>query len=325
MEVLMKIAYLLHSDREYIEIVESINQLSRQGDHVFIMINDNDLRSKIHFVYAEDNRVHISEVQEFAQEGDLSLARGTILQLKEAAESGIAFDYYINLTDGMIPVKPRSELVSFLESQKGNDFYYIDRDETQDPNLRKNTLKFYTFTNLLSFPKSRFVRSFTRGNANFFNFLHLRRKLEDKMFIGSPWFILSNESAQLLAGHFDYVSTAFKLSWYPEEMYIPMMMEQYVYPVRSRETHINADYRIVGPTGSWVASQSARDLDMETLAKSEGFFAGKITTEPNTLYLYNDYFDKYNEGFLPSQEVIEKTKRMIDPELFMRKDTTDEN
>ena len=40
----MKIAYLMHSDRKYDEVVETINQLTKQGDHVFIMINDDDLR-----------------------------------------------------------------------------------------------------------------------------------------------------------------------------------------------------------------------------------------------------------------------------------------
>ncbi|MEG1462466.1 MAG: beta-1,6-N-acetylglucosaminyltransferase [Anaerorhabdus sp.] len=317
----MKIAYLLHSDREYIEIVESINQLVRQGDHVFIMINDNDLRAKIHFVYAEDSRVHISETQEFAQEGDLSLARGTIIQMKEAIESEIGFDYYINLSDGMIPVKPRSEIVAFLEENSGNDFYYVDRDEHQDPKIKLDAAKYYTFTNLLSFPKSKFVRSFTKGNANLFNLLHIRRTIHDKVFIGSPWFMISNESAQLLGKHFDYVSTAFKLSWYPEEMYIPMMMEVYVYPTKDKATHINKDYRIVGPTGSWIASQSARNIVDEALIKdNEGFFAGKITTDPETLYLYETYFDKYNEGFELSKEVIEKANRMVDPELFVRKD-----
>ena len=47
----MKIAYLMHSDRKYDEVVETINQLTKQGDHVFIMINDDDLREQVQFVY----------------------------------------------------------------------------------------------------------------------------------------------------------------------------------------------------------------------------------------------------------------------------------
>ena len=37
----MRIAYLLQTNRKYDEVVEMINQLVKQGDHVFIMINDN--------------------------------------------------------------------------------------------------------------------------------------------------------------------------------------------------------------------------------------------------------------------------------------------
>ena len=49
----MKIAYLMHSDRKYDEVVETINQLTKQGDHVFIMINDDDLREQVQFVYMD--------------------------------------------------------------------------------------------------------------------------------------------------------------------------------------------------------------------------------------------------------------------------------
>ena len=64
----MKFAFLIHTDRDYEEIIENINQLTKQGDHVFVMINDNELRDKIEFVYGEYPLVHISRVQEYAQE-----------------------------------------------------------------------------------------------------------------------------------------------------------------------------------------------------------------------------------------------------------------
>ena len=315
----MKIAYLVHSDREYDELVETINQLIKQQDHVFIMINDNELRGRIHFVYAEDRRVHISEIQEFAQEGDLSMARGTMLQMKEAVALG-GFDYFINLTDGMIPIKSRNEIVAFLEEHNGKDFYYIDRDETQDPNLRKKTIKYYTFTNLLSFPKGSFSRKFTKMNASFLNTIGLRRKLEDTITIGSPWFMICKKSAMLLSEHVDYISTNFKLSWYPEEMYIPMMMKKFVNMDKDSPNHINKDYRYIGPNGTWIESQSARDVNSDAnLHTSEALFAGCITSAPETLHFYEDFFDKYNEGFEKSAEQIEKEERIIDPEIFLKK------
>lgn len=285
----MRIAYLLHTDREYDEIIETVTQLTKQDDHVFIMINDDDLRAKIQFVYADAKKVHLSQIQEFAQEGDMSMARGTIIQMREAVAMGF-FDYFINLTDGMMPLKSRSEIVAFLKENEGKDFFYVEKDENEDPSIRTQAMKYYTFTNLLAFPKGKYVRAFTRGNANFFNAIGLRKKTMDKVIIGSPWFMISRKTAQILADHFDYVSETFKLSWYAEEMYIPMMVNMFVPDC----DHVNKDYRAIGPDGSWIASQSALPLTQEIInAHPEALFGGQILVDENPA-LYGDYFDIYN-------------------------------
>lgn len=311
----MKIAYLMHSDRKYDELLETINQLVKQEDHVFIMINDNDLREKVSFVYADKRTVHISHIQEFAQEGDLSLARGTIIQMKEALELG-GFDYFINLTDGMMPIKSRSEIVAFLEEHNGKDFYYVDRDETKDSNLRKKTCKYYSLTSLLAFPTNKFVRGSAKVIASMCNLLSVRRKLEDKIQIGSPWFAISKKSAIPLVENYSYVSTTFKLSWYPEEMYIPMMMSKYVYKNDDSDRHINNDLRVVGPAGKWIESSGAQLINEEIIdANPDALFASKITVD-DTLSLYESYFDKYNSDFIEGNEEEQKEKKFIDPSLL---------
>lgn len=293
----MRIAYLVHTYREYDETIETINQLIRQGDHVFIMINDNDLRDKIRFVYAESQRVHISSIQEYAQEGDLSMARGTILQLREAVECKVEFDYYINLSDGMMPIKPRNEIVDFLSENNGKNFYYVDRNEKDDPQLRKDTIKYYPFTNLIAFPTKKVTRKFTRVAANMMNTFGAHRTLEDEIQIGSPWFMLSHKAAFMLSQNFDYVSEAFKLSWYAEEMYIPMMMKKFY-----TDEHVNNDYRVVGPNGSWEASSSCKQLTKEIIdAHPEALFAGAIYAKEDPA-LYSEYFDIYNKGCTKAEE-----------------------
>lgn len=287
----MKIAYLMHSDRGYEELVETLNQLTKQGDHVFIMINDNDLREQIQFVYMDYSKVHISHTQEFAQEGDLSMARGTLIQMKEALHLDTTFDYFINLNDGMLPIKSRNEIVNFLEQNKGTDFYYVDASEKEEPELRKQVLKYYPFTNLLAFPHGKFTRAITKGFASLLSFLHIRRTLEDEIMIGSPWFMLSNESATLLAENFAYCSTTYKLSWYAEELYIPMMLKKFGNP---SIPHINKDYRVSGE-GTWVRSQNTRPTSFEAIEKhAEALFAGSITSD--NISLYERYFDIYNEN-----------------------------
>lgn len=307
----MKIAYLIHSERDYDEVIETLNQLVKQNDHAFIIINDNDLRDKVAFVFADHPRVHISHTQEFAQEGDLSLARGTIIQMKEALEYD-QFDYFINLTDGMMPLKSRKEIVEFLEKQPGKDYYYVASKET--PELKKKAERYYMFTNLLAFPTSKFIRGLTRGNAVLFSKLGLKRKVDDAYQIGSPWFMLSNETVKKLVVHFEYVSNTFKMAWYPEEMYIPMMMEKFIYTDRA-DDHINNDYRLIGPDGSWQASNGAKPITAELIASHpEALFGAKITTEDN-LDVYQDYFDIYNTMISEAEE--EKEKTFIDPALIL--------
>ena len=176
----MTIAYLIHSERPYDELQELITQLTKQGDHVFIMINDNELRDQIAFTFMEYSKVHISQKQMYAQEGDLSLARGTLMQMKEALQlKNQEFDYFINLTDGMVPLKSRMEILAYLKQYPDKDFFYVDRSEKDDPDLRKKTEKYYPYTNIITFPTNIFVRSMTRGMASILYAFHSKRILED--------------------------------------------------------------------------------------------------------------------------------------------------
>lgn len=307
----MRIAYLVHTDRKYDEILELVNQLTKQNDHVFIMINDNDLRDEIFFVYADYKNVHISKTQEYGQSGDLSLARGTIIQMKEAIEIG-GFDYFINLTDGMMPIKTRTEIVAFLQEHMGKDFYYVDR--TEDEALRKKSARYYPFTNMLAFPTSKFVRALSKGSAKLFDLLSIRRKIDDTYSIGSPWFILSADSAKILVENFSYVANTYKLGWYPEELYISMMMNKFVYKDTRKDDHINQDLRVIGPNGTWVESADAQPLTHDVLSQHpEALFGGKITVD-DTLALYGDYFDIYNRDYL---DPVEDHMKNIDPDKLI--------
>ena len=306
----MRIAYLLCSGRKFYDIVPVCQQLVKQGDHVFIMVSDDKARDEVTVAFAGSRRVHISRRLEFAQEGDMSLARGTLLQMADAlAYEDAEFDYFINLTEGMLPVKPRSEIVSFLEQNPG-DYYYIDRTEDEDPALRPKTLKYYTYTNMLQFPTNRWVRWNTKAAANFLNLIGVRRTLDEKIKIGSPWFILTKETAAVLAENYPYCSDKFKLSWYPEENVYFMMMDKYL----PDHPHINRDLRVVGPSGSWIESQSARPLSREVLnVHPEALFGGQFfDTEDEELY--KEMLEKYNEGY-QKPAVEEKQKEYTEDEF----------
>lgn len=323
----MKIAYLVHTLRDYDEIVENINQLVKQGDHVFIMINDDNTRDDVYFVYAESTRVHISKTQEFAGEGDMSMPRGTLLQLKEAMEyEKEHFDYYINLADGMIPLKPREEIVEYLEKNPGN-YYYVDRSEDEDPKIRKQLENIYTLTQLIAFPRGKVTRWLCYNFANFRGLLHIKRKIADKIYTGSPYFILQNDAAKILAEHFDYVSETFKLSWYPEENYLGMMMKKYAPDLDAK--HKNKDMRCIGPDGNWRESFGPRSLQQEIINKyPEALFGGQISIAEDAA-LYDDYFDIYNKNYIEDKNKREEKKEFgfepWTPESLVEKHQNDKN
>ncbi len=300
----------MYSGRKYYDIVPVCQELVKQGDHVFIMVSDDKARDEVTVAFAGSRRVHISRRLEFAQEGDMSLARGTLLQMADAlAYEDAEFDYFINLTEGMLPVKTRTEIVSFLEQNPG-DYYYIDRNEDEDPALRPKTLKYYTYTNMLVFPTSRWVRWNTKAAANFLNLIGVRRKLDEKVKIGSPWFILTKDTAKVLSENYPYCSDKFKLSWYPEENVYFMMLDKYL----PNHPHINKDLRVVGPTGSWIESQGARPLSREVLnAHPEALFGGQFfDTEDEELY--EEMLRKYNEDYR-KEAVSDKSKTVTEKEF----------
>ena len=298
----MKFAYLMYSGRKFYDIVPVCRQLVRQGDHCFIMVSDEKARDEVTVAFAGSRRVHISRRLEFAQEGDMSLARGTLLQMGDAlALEDVEFDYFINLTEGMLPVKTRSEIEAYLTEHPG-DHYYVDRTEEEDPALRAKTLKYYTYTNMLVFPKNKWVRWNTKAAANFLNLLGVRRKLDDRIMIGSPWFILTRDTAKVLSDNFAYCSDKFKLSWYPEEMVYAMMIHKFL----PGHSHTNDDLRVVGPSGSWIESQGARPLSEEVLnAHPEALFGGTFFDTDNE-ELYQRMLEKYNEDYRKETEDSEK-------------------
>ena len=205
-------------------------------------------------------------------------------------------------------MKSREEIVSFLEANSG-DYYYVDRTEEEDPNLRPKALKYYTYTNMLAFPKNSWVRWNTKVAANFLNLIGVRRKNDDHMVIGSPWFILTNPTASVLAEHFAYCSDKFKLSWYPEEMVYAMMIEKFM----PGHEHINKDLRVVGPNGSWVESQGPRELKREVLeAHPEALYGGAFFDDLDE-ELYKEMLAKYNTGSVQEQE--DKKKELSEEEF----------
>lgn len=287
----MKIAYLMYFDHNKSnEIIAILNELTKQGDHVFVMINDQKARDAVSIASMNKPSVHISHQQEYAQEGDMSLARGTLLQMKEAFETeDAAFDWFINLPEGMLPVVSRQKIVEKLQTADA-DFYFVARTEKEDPSLRGKLARYYPYTSIVDFARKKKFRGRNLRTAAFLNFLGFRRKLQDPYEIGSPWFILKADTAKMLADNFAYCSENFKLAWYAEQSIIPMMIHRFL----PEETHINQDLRVIGPDGAWIEDQGLRPITREVLeAHPEALFGGAFLHSENR-ELFNEILDRYN-------------------------------
>lgn len=309
----------MYSSKKYDDIVPVIKELVKQDDHVFIMVNNDKERDEVTVAFGNNRNVHISRRLEFAQEGDLSLSRGTLLQMLDAFECDVEFDYFINLTEDMLPLKKRDEIVAYLEKNP-KDHYYIDRTEKEDPSLRKKTLKYYAYTNIIGFATSRYVRYQAKGFAALLNLLRIRRTLDEEIVIGSPWFILTKDTAKVLSENYPYCSDKFKLSWYSEEMVYYMMIEKFI----GKVDHINKDMRVVGPDGSWKESQGARTLTKELIdAHPEALFGGTLSAKENE-DLYYEILKKYNEGYVKpkkkEEEISEETFNELVTSIKRNKD-----
>ena len=73
----MKIAYLMHyMKKNFEEITENLDILINQGDDVYLMVNDDDLRDDLILSYCDTPNLHVAHHQQTALPADMSLPRG---------------------------------------------------------------------------------------------------------------------------------------------------------------------------------------------------------------------------------------------------------
>ncbi len=288
----MKIAYLMHylgEDCE--EVSENIDQILEGGDHVFVMLNDEKLRDDIFIAYASVPECHVSTVQSAALHGDLSLPRGTILQMKDALEyeedADADFDYFINLTDGMLPVRSRQEIVQVLEQLDGRDNYIVTADSETSEDLKKRMEEYAFFTNSLNFQKSKMLQgmnSFTKNIVKNFK----NRETDDVVVQTWPFFVLSHDSAEVLVDNLAYCSNQFMMCLYPEELCFGTMLRKFS-PVQHEERRL----WITGQ-GDYQEQAVIQPVTMDqVLENPEALFAVRVKAKEN-LPVYQNVFDAYN-------------------------------
>lgn len=265
----MKIAYIIHTQKMDNGTVRVIRYLTSQEDHVFLMINDKNDRIDASYSFSANPRVHVEQEFPYAQEGDLSLTRFYLLSMKKGLEIG-GFKYFVNLDARMTPIKTIEHIHEQLTQIYPSNVYKILENNPSKKQIT-NVLKYHAFTNILSFPTRTFVRNFSKSTAFILHLFGIKRKLDDKIVLGSQYFVISDQGAKQLVDNISYSSTFFKLSWYPEQSCLIMMLEKFC-----SQEHLDKQYHFVGPNGLVELSSGARPLDTIDINTTNYLFAGQF-------------------------------------------------
>ena len=205
----MKIAYLMHyMKNNFEEITENLDILINQGDDVYLMVNDDDLRDDLILSYCDTPQLHVAHHQQTALPADMSLPRGFIVLMKDALEyekedGSFTYDRFIIMTDGMIPTKSKAQLVEYLEAHEDEDIYYEVDNSEDNEEVKKRFENYAFFTNSYDFQKSKTIRAMNKMTSSLVHSFK-KREIEDTIYVSYPWFVLTHESAKALADNFFY-------------------------------------------------------------------------------------------------------------------------
>ena len=265
----MKIAYLMHyMKNNFEEITENLDILINQGDDVYLMVNDDDLRDDLILSYCDTPNLHVAHHQQTALPADMSLPRGFIVLMKDALEfekedGSFTYDRFIIMTDGMIPTKSKAQLVEYLETHEDEDIYYEVDNSDENVEVKKRFENYAFFTNSYDFQKSKTIRAMNKMTSSLVHSFK-KREIEDTIYISYPWFILTHESAKALADNLAYCSNTFKMCLYPEEMAIATMLHKF-----SNVDHHNENIWAVGKNGEYILQQPMENVELDLVLIGE--------------------------------------------------------
>ncbi len=288
----MRIAYLMqYTDKDYDEVTENIDQFIDGGDDVYILCNESGIRDDMMLAYCDEPKLQIIYEQDGALPADLSMPRGFLVQMKKALEveqtEGFTYDYFITLSDGMLPLVSREELVSYLNEHKGQDIYYEVGNSKDNEDIQRRFEDYAFFTNTMDFQKSRLIRGMNKMTSTVLHNFK-QREFTDTIYQSYPWFILTHDSVQALAENIGYCSDTFKMSLYPEELALATMLHKF-----SKVPHHNENVWLCGKTADYQFTKPVQPLDEETIHANPGRLFGTKIHSTNNFNVYQNTFDMY--------------------------------
>ena len=274
--------------KNFEELTENLDILINQGDDVYIMVNEDDLRDDLILAYCDTPSLHVAHHQQTALPADMSLPRGFIVLMKDALEyekeADFTYDRVITMTDGMICTVSKNTLTNYLNEHENEDIYYEVDNSDQNEEVKKRFEDYAFFTNSYDFQSSKTIRAMNKVTSKLVHSFK-QRKTEDTIYVSYPWFILTHESAQILVDNLAYCSNTFKMCLYPEEMAIATMLHKF-----SPVNHHNENIWACGKDGEYSFQKPMENVARDQI--QDKFFAALVHSDDN-LEVYEDYFDAY--------------------------------
>lgn len=213
--------------------------------------------------------------------GDISMVQCELMLFKKAYQGN--YDYYHLLSGSDLPIKPISEFLTFIESNRGKEFYSITDDLKIDKRSIENTDVYYFFRKYGrgSSIFSRLLRFIERKIIRIQALLRISRCSEDdfKMYKGHQWCSLSNEAVKLIIENEDWINRRFRFTSCPDEIYKQTIL--------MRKGHDNDRFtgKVKGQSSclrqiDWERGRPYTYTinDKEELIRSNNYFARKFST-----------------------------------------------
>ncbi len=234
----MKIAFLYHTHEVSKELVRNIRSLSNQGHYVFLLVNDANGRKEAYYELSTSPTVHVEQEVEFANSGDLSLPRYYLLMMRKGLENP-NIKYFVTIHPHMAPLKTNTYIEEFLTKHYPSNFYKV----FEQPIDAKYIQRYFPYTNIKSFATSKFTQNWSKATASLLNLVGIRRKPIEKPLVASQYYMISDQGARDLVANIEYLLDNFKLSWFPEQIAIPTMLDKF-----ATQMHINNNYILSNQT-----------------------------------------------------------------------------
>lgn len=222
----MKICYLLQGrDNPEVALQYAI-ALSKEA-YVVLTLNDDKWRNEAYYTLVKNHNILLSTSTPFAQEGDLSAARCWLYQMKDALEK-FDFDLCVNLTEKTLPTTNRTEWVDMLEKSYVRNAISFERNSETDPELAATMKRYFFSTVAKKFAISERFRKNARRTSNLVYLIGFKRKLNDVVYEGQPWFVFDRQTALNFSGNLAFLTETFLLAWYPERVIFQTMWKKFL-------------------------------------------------------------------------------------------------